>query len=215
MAEKPTYERQQPIERTGYRSSVTIREASLDDLDLVARICAEGFAADPLMQWIFSDPSTRADGLKLAFAGLARSYFAPNSVVHIVSDACVTLWRGPGYEDQPPGDESDASSFPPDVLERFRILGELMAIAHPHDRAHWYLNVIATLPDRQGQGLGAQALAPILARCDADGIPAYLESSNPRNMTLYRRHGFDDAGRPTIDLPDGPSLYPMWRDPTV
>jgi len=29
-------------------------------------------------------------------------------------------------------------------------------------------------------------------------------------MTLYRRHGFEQIGE--IELPDGPSLYPMWRD---
>ena len=191
---------------------VTVREASSDDLDLVVQVCAEGFARDPLMLWIFQDPSTRYEGLRLAFTGLARSYVAPDSVIHVVGDACVALWRGPAYEalsDTGGG----ASPFPSAVQERFRILGELMEIAHPRDRAHWYLNVIATLPARQGQGLGAEALRPVLDRCDADRLPAYLESSNPRNMTLYRRHGFDEGGRPTIELPDGPSLYPMWREP--
>jgi GNAT superfamily N-acetyltransferase len=191
---------------------VTVREASSDDLDLIVRVCAEGFAADPLMLWVFQDASSRREGLRLAFTGLARSYFAPNSVVHVVGEACVTLWRGPAYEAPPSDNGGGGSPFSSDVQERFRILGELMELAHPHDRAHWYLNVIATVPDRQGQGLGAEALRPVLDRCDADGIPAYLESSNPRNMTLYRRHGFDDV-HPTIDLPDGPSLYPMWRKP--
>jgi ribosomal protein S18 acetylase RimI-like enzyme len=42
-------------------------------------------------------------------------------------------------------------------------------------------------------------------------MPAYLESSNPRNMSLYRRHGFEQVGE--LPLPDGPALYPMWRTP--
>ena len=194
---------------------MTIREASSDDLDLdlVARVCAEGFAADPVMSWVFEDPATRVEGLRLGFTDLARSFFAPDCLVHIVGEACVTLWRGPTYEPAPFDNGNGDSKFSSQVQERFRILGELMEMAHPHDRDHWYLNVIATLPDRQGQGLGAQALAPVLERCDAESIPAYLESSNPRNMTLYRRHGFDDVGCPTIDLPEGPSLYPMWREP--
>ena len=99
------------------------------------------------------------------------------------------------------------------MQERLRILGELMQMAHPHDRPHWYLNAIATVPQRQGRGLGARALQPVLERCAVDGTAAYLESSNPRNMSLYRRHGFDDVGRTPIQLPDGPSIYPMWRDP--
>ena len=30
-----------------------------------------------------------------------------------------------------------------------------------------------------------------LALADRDGLPVYLESSNPANLGLYRRHGFD------------------------
>lgn len=194
-------------------AGMAVREACSDDLDLVVGVCTEAFATDPLMLWIFQDPSTKSDGLRLAFGGLARSYVAPNSIIHLVGEACVALWRGPAYEAPPSDANGGASPFSSDVQERFRILGELMEMAHPRKRAHWYLNVIATLPDQQGQGLGAEAIRPVLDRCDADGIPAYLESSNPRNLTLYRRHGFDDGDLPTIDLPDGPSLYPMWREP--
>jgi RimJ/RimL family protein N-acetyltransferase len=54
-------------------------------------------------------------------------------------------------------------------------------------------------------------LQPVLSICDTDGSPAYLESSNAANMAFYRRLGFVPTGE--ITLPDGPSLYPMWRDP--
>lgn len=190
---------------------VTVRDATIDDVPLVADICASGFAADPLMQWVLPDAATRHDGLRLAFAGLATTFVAEHSVLHVVDEGCVTMWRAPTYEEPPAQAASGDSPFAPDVAERFRILGEAMSIAHPHE-PHWYLNVISTLPARQGRGLGAEALLPVLARCDADRMPAYLESSNPRNMTLYRRHGFEEVGDP-IDLPDGPSLYPMWRAP--
>lgn len=192
---------------------MAVRKASAQDLDFVVRVCAEAFSSDPLMLWVFQDPSTRSEGLRRAFRSLAQSYLAPDSLVHLAGEACVTFWRLPGYEAAPSDNGGGPSPFSAAVQERFRILGELMEMAHPRDRNHWYLNVIATLPDRQGQGLGAEALKPVLDRCDNDRIPAYLESSNPRNMTLYRRQGFDDVGQPTIDLPDGPSLYPMWRDP--
>jgi GNAT superfamily N-acetyltransferase len=179
----------------------------------VAGICADGFAADPLMGWVFQDESARHGGLVLAFTGLTQGFFAPNSVVQVVGDACAALWRSPAYVAEPAsGDDAGESPWPPDVAERFRILSELMEMAHPHDRPHWYLNVLATRPSSQGHGLGAIALRSVLERADAAGEPAYLESSNPRNMTLYRRHGFDDFADP-IDMPDGPSLYPMWREP--
>jgi ribosomal protein S18 acetylase RimI-like enzyme len=189
---------------------VPVRDATPDDLQLVARVCTEGFADDPVMTWVFQDVATRQSGMAMAFTGLAHSYFAPGSAVHVVDDACVTLWRTPAHEEPPGVGEPGPSPFPPDVNERFRILGEIMQATHPHE-PHWYLNVISTLPSHRGQGLGARALEPVLAVCDAEGMPAYLESSNPRNMSLYRRHGFEQVGE--LPLPDGPALYPMWRTP--
>ena len=55
-------------------------------------------------------------------------------------------------------------------------------------------------------------LADNLARVDADGMPAYLESTNPVNLARYRSVGFVDADR--FALPDGgPVVTTMWREP--
>lgn len=189
---------------------MTARVASEVDVPLVVDICVGGFTDDPVMSWVFPDRDERVRGLKIAFTGLTRGYLVPESVVHVVDDGCATLWRTAAYVAPPPADDDGESPFSAEVQERFRILTEGMAAAHPHD-PHWYLNVIATHPSRQGQGLGAKALAPVLALADAAHEAAYLESSNPRNMTLYRRHGFEEIGDP-IELPDGPALYPMWRE---
>ena len=101
--------------------------------------------------------------------------------------------------------------FSDEEVERLIILGGVMAEGHPHE-PHWYLNVVSTLPLTAGPG-------PRLRRsssrswpsADADGWPCYLESSNPRNVSLYLRHGFVETGE--LPLPDGPSLIQMWRDP--
>lgn len=188
---------------------MTIRDATSDDVALLARICAAGFESDPVMSWVFPDASTRLGQLTTAFAGLVNSFLMPNSVMHVVDDACATFWRTPAWE-RPPEEGGGESPWTPDVAERFRILDEGMRMAHPHE-PHWYLNVVSTLPEQQGRGLGAAVLQPVLATCDAHGTPAYLESTNPRNLTLYRRQGFVDAGE--IALPGGPSMTAMWRDP--
>ena len=193
-----------------------VRPATVDEFELLASIAAAGFYDDPVMSWVFPDPATRLEQLRYAFGGLVRDFVPDRGTVHVVGDACVTFWRGPDFDhaskDRGGGDDKPPPSVPftADILERFAILDATMSAAHPHD-AHWYLNVISTLPERQGTGLGARALRAVLAVCDADNVPAYLESSNPRNMTLYRRHGFVQTGE--LPLPDGPSLYPMWRDP--
>ena len=47
---------------------------------------------------------------------------------------------------------------------------------HPRE-PHHYLALIGTDPAHQGRGIGTALLEPVLARCDAEGLPAYLESS--------------------------------------
>jgi GNAT superfamily N-acetyltransferase len=188
--------------------------ASADDVELVVRIAAAGFHTDPVMCWAMQDDRTRRASLTWIFTGLARDMVA-DGAVHVGDAACASMWRGPDFDHHAGGGSlpEDLGEIPMtgDELVRLAILGEAIEASHPTE-PHWYLGVLSTLPERQGQGLGTAVLQPILERCDADGVPAYLESSNPRNLTLYRRHGFVETGSP-IELPDGPSLIPMWRAP--
>jgi GNAT superfamily N-acetyltransferase len=67
-------------------------------------------------------------------------------------------------------------------------------------------------PDRQGQGTGHALLRAYHEILDRDaGAPAYLEASDLRTRQIYLRHGYADHG-PPIHLPDGPLMYPMWRE---
>jgi ribosomal protein S18 acetylase RimI-like enzyme len=88
---------------------------------------------------------------------------------------------------------------------------ELMEKHHP-DEPHWYLMLIGSDPSVRGAGFGQALMRSRLDRCDAEGVPAYLENSNPRNESYYLRFGFEVTGE--IKLPDGgPPMWPMWRDP--
>jgi hypothetical protein len=51
-----------------------------------------------------------------------------------------------------------------------------------------------------------------LAALDSQGLPTYLEASNRDSARLYERLGYKRLDR-TTDMPGGPSLYPMWRNP--
>lgn len=88
------------------------------------------------------------------------------------------------------------------------VIFEQMARYHPAE-PHWYLPLIAVDPAHQGQGHGAILMAYALALCDRDHAPAYLESSNPRNIPFYRRQGFEPLG--TIQTGSSPTLVPMLR----
>ena len=80
--------------------------------------------------------------------------------------------------------------------------------AHPSE-PHWYLAVVGVRPEQRGQRLGSALLEAGLQRADTDGMPCYLESSNPRNVPLYERHGFEVTAERW--LPDGPMMTFMWR----
>lgn len=197
-----------------------VRPASLADRELLAHIAATGFYDDPVLSWVLPDASRRPAQLRFLFASLVDDTLPDRGMVDLAGRACVAFWRDPSFEYGRPADQLDATLdevseedlllFSADDLERLAILGDVMLANHPHE-SHWYLNVVSTLPDNQGTGLGSAALDPGLTRCDADGCSAYLESTNPRNRTLYRRKGFVDAGE--IQIPDGPTLLQMWRDP--
>ncbi|MBJ7347922.1 MAG: GNAT family N-acetyltransferase, partial [Thermoleophilaceae bacterium] len=88
------------------------------------------------------------------------------------------------------------------------IRAELM---HPKQPLHYHLAVLGAEPSMQGRGIGSALLRPVLEQCDHDGIGAYLESSKEENIAFYARHGFRVTRY--LDLPRGPRVHMMWRDP--
>ncbi len=92
-------------------------------------------------------------------------------------------------------------------------LGALATIERHHPtEPHWYLAILGADPDRRGQGIGSALMEPMIERCDADGMPAHLESSKEENLAFYHRFGFEVTDE--LSLPHGgPPLWGMWRDP--
>ena len=121
------------------------------------------------------------------------------------------MWLPPGVD--PDGERMIAlvqENTPPSVLPDLMRVMEQMGAYHPSE-PHWYLPLIGVDPARHGNGLGSALMRHALRRSDADGVPAYLESSNPRNIPLYERHGFEILG--TIQVGSSPTLVPMLRKP--
>lgn len=192
-----------------------VRPATLDDSDLLASIAAAGFYDDPMFGWALRDDARRHDQLTYIFGGLAREMLPDRGVVHLAGGASAAFWRDPTFDHRTASQaQADAAGgpvpFSDPEIERLLAIDAALLEHHPHE-PHWYLNVVSTVPTDQGRGLGTAVLQPTLERCDADGVRAYLESTNPRNLTLYRRNGFVDAGE--IRIEGGPSLTKMWREP--
>jgi GNAT superfamily N-acetyltransferase len=189
-----------------------VRVASHEDADEVGRVLADGFSTDPVMMWVFAEPD-RDRKLGVTFGFLAREALVPLGATYVLPGCCAA-WTPPGT---PPWPDERGERFGELLrevcteaeIERLGHLGAATEACHP-DVDHWYLGAIATVVAERGKGLGSAILAHSLQHVDAAGLPAYLESTNPRNLPLYERHGFRSTG--TIELPDGPSLTTMWRD---
>lgn len=169
------------------------------------------FASDPVARWTYPDPDQYLEHFPAfvrAFAGRsfteATAYLAPDG-------GGAALWLGPGI--QPNEDELLGLiwSSTSDQVQRdlFPMLQQMEAF-HPSE-PHWYLPMIGVESSRQGTGVGSALLQHTLATCDADGLQAYLESTNPRNIPLYERFGFEQIG--VIRAGDAPPLFPMLRKP--
>ena len=182
-----------------------------------ARVLGRAFTTDPVMGWLLSgrtDQERRLTKLFSAFlAGAARKPDA--QVLRDPQQRAAAIWLPPG---QWKTRNLDLLRTLPLVVSAFgtgtpRALDVLTRTERVHpDEPHWYLEAVGVVPAARGQGVGGPMLQPVLDRCDADGLPAYLESSNPRNISFYERHGF--VTRPLFDLPVGcPVITPMWRAP--
>ena len=169
------------------------------------------FAADPMTRWTWPNP----DQYLAAMPRMARAFggrgFAHGGALATDGYTGVALWLPPGVEPDEAGLSAVMqSTVSPSRLQDGAGIFEQMAAYHPHE-PHWYLPLIGVDPARQGKGHGDALIAYVLARCDRERVPAYLESTNPRNISLYRRHGFEPLG--TIQVGSSPPLVPMLRKP--
>lgn len=194
---------------------VEAHPANGTELRAVADAVARAFHDDPVMAWLFGDdPAPRQRRLHRYFPYEARRHRRHGEVLTTGGHEGGAFWDPPGSWKTPWWEllRSVPVMLPALGTRLFRSLKglELIERAHPHE-PHWYLAVIGTDPGHRGKGVGTALIDPILARCDAEGTPAYLESSKADNLPYYERFGFAVTGR--IDLPQGPPLWPMWRDP--
>lgn len=168
------------------------------------------FAADPVSRWVFSEPADYLRLFPLVVGHMGGGAFAQGTAIASADLRAVALWLPPGASgDLEAVGETLATSghTPPEDAPAF-----FEAMAHHHPEApHWYLPFIGVDPGLQGRGLGGELMTAALARVDESGLPAYLESSNPKNVPFYERFGFRAAG--AIQVGNSPLMTPMWRPP--
>lgn len=199
---------------TTYNESATaarIKSATTAEQDSAVAVIVLAFSSDPVVRWAYPDPHdylSHFPGFVRAFGGNA---FEHGAGYYAEAGAGAALWLPPGVS---PREEELGEiierTLPAETRDAVFAQLEQMAGYHP-EGPHWYLPLIGVDPARQSRGHGSALMAHALANCDRDRLPAYLESTNPRNIPLYLRHGFEILGR--IEVGPAPPIFPMLRRP--
>jgi GNAT superfamily N-acetyltransferase len=178
-------------------------------------VVTAAFLDDPTWSFVFADPSRRAAQYRQFWALLAEGAMRFDWVWLCEGDRATTVWLPPGCSELAPEQEAAFEAFARTLLGpgagRLLQTVERFSAARPSE-PHYYLSLLATDPSHRGHGYGMALVADNLARIDAVGQAAYLESTNPVNLGRYRGVGFEETGG--FWLPDdGPYVTTMWRAP--
>lgn len=189
-----------------------VRVATGDDLDGVSATLTAAFEADPIWGWAFPERGGLEAWWRFFVASALRYPW-----VWIADDyAAASVWIPPDGVELTEQEEASIEPMLADLLGA-RAAGVLELLerfdaSHPADPPHYYLSLLGSHPSRRGEGIGMALLSDNLARIDAEGAAAYLESSNAANDPRYERHGFARVGKFT--RPDERvTVSTMWREP--
>jgi GNAT superfamily N-acetyltransferase len=191
------------------------RPARPAEVERVVEILVIAFRTDPIWGVALARPDGRTDHLapywRLFVEGAMRF-----ETVRVTDDlgACA-VWLPPGE-----GELADDrvvrlealldDAMTPTGLEALHALYERFEASRAAQAPHAYLSLLATDPDRRGQGIGQRLLAESVRIWDAMGVPAYLESTNPANDHRYERAGFRSVGGFDAVLDDA-RVTAFWR----
>ncbi len=179
------------------------------------------FRDDPVMNWVLRADGHRESAWQDFFRANVDEYLTAQRWVQVAEDAsgtpCGTALWIPSPGAQPSSrrarlalwhlrDWTGLRRFP-----RFWRLVTATEARYPR-QPHYYLYLIGVDPASQGSGVGQALMQAVLPQCDADRLPAYLESSNEQNLSFYRRLGFEVSDVLRLGR-SGPQIWLMLRMP--
>jgi ribosomal protein S18 acetylase RimI-like enzyme len=189
----------------------TIKTVTPSNADQAVGTVVLAFSADPVARWFYPDPHQYLLHLPTFVRAFAGKAFEHNSAYYVDGYMGAALWLPP---DVHPDENALVAllerSIPEENQQEIFAFIEQMDSSHPSE-PHWYLPMIGVDPAKQGNGYGSALLKHVLERCDGEGKLAYLESSSPKSIPLYQRHGFELVG--TIQVGSSPLMFPMLRKP--
>lgn len=199
---------------------MAIRRATQADFRNLCVTAMRAFHDDPVMRWLYPEDDMYFQENGAIFTGSMTNWLAHQHPWCTDDAVALAIWFPPIHPgtEEPEWIQVDGPPPSPDLLKRFELIGPVMA-EHKPVEPHWYLQLLATHPDWQRQGLGAELMEVVFERADAEGIPCYLETERAELVAYYRRYGFEVGSEWDVDphatLGEiGPHMWGMLR-PTL
>jgi ribosomal protein S18 acetylase RimI-like enzyme len=199
-----------------------MRAADAADLPTLIETASRAYAADPLIGYFVRDDAARSDGLRRLFDFCLREEAMAHGQVTMTCDGSgCAAWLSPSRSRPTTSLIEQIALLPrmagvcslprvPRLLATMRLLER----HHPAEPPHHYLYLLAVVPERQRRGLGSALLRQGLGAIDRARAATYLETASERNLTFYRRHGFEVTGDARLPL-GGPKVWFLWREPAA
>lgn len=178
----------------------------------IAETLALAFQSEAGWSYVIPDAKQRAARLPGAFHLLLREDHKKGAVFGTDEFEAVTLWRGPSQAHDSLWDRARMIIPFAQVLRGSLLRGLEVSDAiekHLPKEPCWYLHFAGCHPSFQGFGFGGAAIHAGLECADADGLPAYLETADEKNVALYQSFGF--AVKHQWQIPEGPMFWGMQR----
>jgi ribosomal protein S18 acetylase RimI-like enzyme len=191
------------------------RAATSEDVPAVTACLASAFSQDPVWgRWTFPEQATRHERV-YELMGFWTAAAVRHGWVRMTDNAeAAAVWIPPGKSEMTEEEESRLATRLGELLgERASALNDLFNQFdehHPEEPSHYYLSLWGAHRDHAGRGIGTALIRDNLARIDAEGMPAYLESTNPANLRRYEALGFASTGK--FGPAGGPVITTMWRE---
>lgn len=195
-----------------------------DQEEACGALLARAFFDDPIFRWVEPDATARARFLEPFFTALTRRSHRLAVALATAPDLVgASLWKGPDLRRLSPeqvaltGFDRIADWASAEALARLDAVFDPVETAFAEDVPEpvWYLGVLGVAPGMQGRGIGSSLMRPLLERADREGFAVTLETAQPRNLPLYRRHGFEIVRELPPPSPGGPIVWTMRRQPAA
>ncbi len=172
---------------------MVITQATADRGPLLAAVLARAFVTEPMLRWTMGgSDDDLAERLTVEFGPLVTGMAAHGMVWEAGDGLGLAGWVEPGRIHVLWESQASSELVDPLTSDGGARRSSMWAWVESHipKEPLWFLDHLGVEPAAQGQGAGSALIRHGLARADADGVDAFLETGTAHNVGYYERFGF-------------------------